>query len=130
MACKYSFPTPVQVINLRLFQSTYAVNAAYKSGNGAPTRGGKWFLCLFVPTRREIPQPVPTNAFLQPAKGAAMCTAPHAETCPPTPIPPFVLAQNLSSKRIAPTDNMRPKSDDTKWASSVVKRLRQLCKQP
>ena len=26
-----------------------------------------------------------------------------------------LLAQNLSSKRIAPSDNMRPKSDDAKW---------------
>ena len=33
-------------------------------------------------------------------------------THPPPPIPPFLLAQNLSSKRIAPTDNMRPKLHD------------------
>ena len=37
-----------------------------------------------------------------------MCTAPRTETRPPPRIPPFLLAQNLSSKRIAPTDNMRP----------------------
>ena len=30
------------------------------------------------------------------------------------PIPPFLLAQNPSSKRMAPTDNMQPKSDDAK----------------
>ena len=36
-------------------------------------------------------------------------------THPPPPYPPFLLAQNLSSKRIAPTDNMRPKSDDAIW---------------
>ena len=30
---------------------------------------------------------------------------------PASPCPPFLLAQNLSSKRIVPTDNMRPKSD-------------------
>ena len=30
------------------------------------------------------------------------------------PVSPFLLAQNLSSKRIAPTDNMQPKSDDPK----------------
>ena len=36
----------------------------------------------------------------------------HAETHPPSPIPPFMLAQNLSSKRIAPTDNMRLKFHD------------------
>ena len=55
---------------------------------------------------------VPTKAFLQPANAAAMCTAPHAETHPSPPIPPFLLAQNLSSKRIVPTDNMRPKLHD------------------
>ena len=60
-------------------------------------------------------QPVPTKAFLQPAKAAAMCTAPRAETRPPPPILPFLLAQNLSSKRIVPTDNMRPKLDDAVW---------------
>ena len=57
-------------------------------------------------------KPVLTKAFLQPAKAAAMCTALCAETCPPPPIPPFLLAQNLSSKRIAPTDNMRSKLHD------------------
>ena len=36
-----------------------------------------------------------------------------------SPVPPFLLAQNPSSKRIAPTDNMRPNSDD-------VKRIRRL----
>ena len=35
---------------------------------------------------------------------SAMCTAPHAETCPPSPFSRFLLAQNLSSKRIAATD--------------------------
>ena len=60
----------------------------------------KSYLCLFVSKRREMAQPVPTKAFLQPAKAAAMCTALRAETRPPPPIPPFLLAQNLSSKRI------------------------------
>ena len=54
---------------------------------------------------------VPTKAFLQPAKAAAMCTAPHAETHPPPPIPPFLLAQNLS----APTDNMWPEYAHHQW---------------
>ena len=31
---------------------------------------------------------------------------------PPIPIPPFFLVQNLSSKRVAPTDIMRPKLHD------------------
>ena len=59
-----------------------------------------------------MPKPEPTKAFLQPTKAAAMCTAPCAETRPPPPIPPFLLVQNLSSKRIAPTDNMRAKLHD------------------
>ena len=53
-----------------------------------------------------------TKALLQPAKAAAMCTVPRAETRPPPPIQPFLLAQNLSSKQIAPTDNMQPKFHD------------------
>ena len=54
--------------------------------------------------------PVPTKAFLQPAKAAAMCTALRAETRPPPPIPPFFAS--AYSKRIAPTDNVRPKLHD------------------
>ena len=57
-------------------------------------------------------KPVPTKAFLQPAKAAAMCTATRAEILPPPPIPPSLLAQNLSSKRIVPTDNVQPKLHD------------------
>ena len=61
-----------------------------------------------------MPKPLLTKAFLQPAKAAAMCTAPRAETHPHSPIhiPPLLLVQNLSSKRIAPIDNMRPKLHD------------------
>ena len=47
----------------------------------------------FVSKRREMPNPVPTKAFLQLAKAAAVCMAPHAETRPPPPIPPFLLAK-------------------------------------
>ena len=58
-------------------------------------------------------QPVSTKAFLQPAKTAAMCTVCHDNACPPLPIQPFLLAQNLSStKQIAPTNNMWPKLHD------------------
>ena len=42
-------------------------------------------------------------------------------THPPPPIPPFLLAQNLSSKWILPTDNMRPKSDDAIWRCRWLK---------
>ena len=50
----------------------------------------------------------PRLFYLQSAKAAAMYTAPCAETHPPPPIPHFVLAQNLFSKRIAPIDNIWP----------------------
>ena len=49
--------------------------------------------------------------MVYPAKAAAMYTACHDYARPPPPIPPFLLAQNLSSKGIVPTDNMRPKSE-------------------
>ena len=65
-------------------------------------------------------QPVPTKAFLQPAKTAAICTA---CPCPPPPVPPFLLVQNLSSKPITPTDNMQPKLSGCVHSSSVVKGL-------
>ena len=39
--------------------------------------------------RREMAKPVPTKAFLQPAKAAGMCMAPCGETHSPPPIPPF-----------------------------------------
>ena len=54
------------------------------------------------------------QTFLQPAKAAAMCKACHDHAHPPPPIPSFLLAQNLFSKQIAPTDNMRQESEDTK----------------
>ena len=37
------------------------------------------------------------------------------------PVPPFLLAQNLSSKRIAPTDNMQPTTDDVKRSHQLLK---------
>ena len=42
------------------------------------------------------------------------CHAPSANAVdsPPSPVPPFLLAQNLSSKWIAPTDNIRPNFND------------------
>ena len=66
-------------------------------------------------------QPVLTKAVLQTAKAAAMCMACVEYARPPPPIPLFLLWQNLSSKRIAPTDNMRPKSDDTKMHHQWLK---------
>ena len=57
----------------------------------------------------------PSSADL--AFSIASCNSRHAWSAkavahPPPPVPPFLLAQNLSSKRIAPTDNMRPNFND------------------
>ena len=57
-------------------QITVCSCSVFKSKNGVPTRGGEWFLSLLVIIRWEIVQPVPTMAFLQLAKAAAMYTAP------------------------------------------------------
>ena len=54
------------------------------------------YLHPFVSKRREMAQPVPTKAFLQPAKAAAMCTAPRAETLPPPPSHLFASAKPLN----------------------------------
>ena len=75
--------------------------------NGAPTREEEWFRHTFVLAMWEMVQPVPIKAILHPAKAADMRTTPYASDSPPPPIPPFLLVQNLSSKWIVPTDNMR-----------------------
>ena len=72
------------------------------------------FLHLFVQEGRQMAHPALTKAFLQAAAMAAMHCQPELCTHPPPPVPPILLVQNLPSKRIAPTDNMRPKTDDTK----------------
>ena len=83
----FRFMIPITPTQLRAFNgqgsptsecSTW-LNAAYKSRNGAPTKGGEWLLSLFVLTRWEMVQPVLTKAVLYPAKAAAMCMASCAE---------------------------------------------------
>ena len=56
----------------------------------------------------------PTKAFLQAAATATMPYQAERWTHPPPLIPTFLLAQNLSSKRIAPTDNIQQIFDNTK----------------
>ena len=56
------------------------------------------------------------------ATATARCQA-EWWTHPLPPVLPFLLAQNLSSKRIAPTDNMRPKSDDAKRRHRLLRGL-------
>ena len=51
------------------------------------------------------------------------CMHCHPERCThtPPPVPPFLLVQNQSSKRITPTDNMRPNTDDAKRRHRLLK---------
>ena len=53
-----------------------------------------------------------TRAFLQPAATAAMHCHTPGDTRLPLPVPPFLLVQNLSSKWIAPNDNIQPNFND------------------
>ena len=53
--------------------------------------------------------------YSQPAKTAAMVHGMSWPSPPTSPYPTLMLVQNLSSQRIAPTDNMQPKSAETKW---------------
>ena len=50
----------------------------------------------------------PPKASLQAAATAAMHSQPERCTHPPPPVPAFLLAQNLSSKQIVPTDKTWP----------------------
>ena len=49
----------------------------------------------------------PRFFYSQPASATAICMAPRAETRTLPPVLPFLLAQNLSSKQIAPSDNCK-----------------------
>ena len=70
---------------------------------------------------RQMAHPSLTKAFLQPATTATMCCQAEWCTHPLPPVTPFLLAQNLSSKWIVPTDNMWPKSDNAKRHHRLLK---------
>ena len=73
----------------------------------------KWLLHSFVLIMREVVQSVLTEVILQPVKAAAMCMA-HLECARhPLSIPPFLLAQILSSNRLWQLKR-EPKSDNAK----------------
>ena len=101
--------------------STGSCNRRHALSARVPTRWKERFLHPFVQESRQMAHPALTKAFLQAAATAAMHCQPERCTHPPPPVPPFLLAQNLSSKRIAPTDNMRPKSDDAIWRHRLLK---------
>ena len=61
--------------------------STYNNWNGVRKKAEEPFLRPFVLNRRETAQPVPTKAFLQPDKIAAMCMACH-DYAHPLP-PPF-----------------------------------------
>ena len=82
---------------------------------------GERTISTLICTRKQKKRPFSADQ----AFSKASCNSPHALseeraihchpqwcTHPPPPVPLFLLAQNLSSKRIAPTDNMRPNFDD------------------
>jgi len=54
--------------------------------------------------RREIAQQMPTKASPQLSPEVAMLSQPSVETHLLPPVPPFLLAQNLSAKNIASSD--------------------------
>jgi len=62
------------------------------------------FLSPFMHMRREMAHQGMTRGFLQLIPAAAMLPGPRVETCPPPPVPPFLLVQNLSPKDIAGSD--------------------------
>ena len=62
------------------------------------------FLSPITQRRREMAHPVLTNGFLQLSPEAAMLPGLSAETRPPPPVTPFLMAQNLSPKDIAGND--------------------------
>ena len=63
-----------------------------------------YFLSPFMQRRREMAHLGLTKGFLQLSPEAATLPGPRVETHPPPPVPPFLLAQNLSPKDIAGSD--------------------------
>ena len=53
--------------------------------------------------------PVPTKSLLKMSPDTAMLFAPFGRTHPPSPVPPFLLTQNLSPKDIARSDILKLK---------------------
>ena len=96
---------------------------SFTARNGGPTWPEGYFLSLFMQRRREMAHPEPTKGFLQLSPEAAMLTGPSVETHPPPPVPPFLLAQNLSPNDITRSDITSRKLYDVRYASIVYNQL-------
>ena len=106
------------------------LKTAYSARNGAPKRQGS---LIYTHLCR--------NAQASADQGLSTATQDnchvHGTPCwnsPPSPYPTFLLAQNLSSKRIAPTDNMRPNLHDEctrhQWLKSYCSLIPRLFHRP
>ena len=86
----------------------FSVQLVEKLGGLSPPQSEKWEgLSPPCPPPPPISPPLYRQLQPPPCTIAAMHYQPEWCTHPPPPAPPFLLAQNLSSKQIAPTDNMR-----------------------
>ena len=81
--------------------------------------GSVFYSCLCK--KADNGPPELTKDFLQAAANTAMHCQPELCTQSFSPLQHFLLVQNQSSKPIAPTDNMRPKSGDTKRLHWLLK---------
>ena len=86
-----------------MFAPTEQENSLTAS-NGGPTWPEDRFSKPIHAKEGEMAHPVLTKGILQLSPEAAMLPGPRVETHPPPPVPPFLLAQNLSPKDIARSD--------------------------
>ena len=124
----YSFPSLDEVHNLShtcLLVSTLLLGLFYQgtllwtktvcsARNRPATWWEEWFLC----GGKENNGPLVLTKLFHRQLPQLSCAVTHAEevdTHPPSSILPFLLVQNLFSKLIVPTDNMRPS-----WMKTVV----------
>ena len=71
------------------------LNAAYKSKNGAPTRGEEWFLSLFVLNKVRNGLASADQGFSTASQGSCHVYGTPSWNPPTSPYPAFLLVQNL-----------------------------------